>query len=357
MIYLIIAVSIGGYALLSAVLFWFMPCLTRHDLYFAVTVAPGFRRKSEAKSILRRYRVELVFLSAFALVTFVSGITWLGIGFVSVGFFLQLIASFIAFYRARERVQSYAVPPTMVREVDLHARVQIIPGGWLAASGPFILLAAFTGYLWAHGGETLPRFSRHWSGWQQNNLAAHSLSIYLLTRAGILVVFTLFLYGLTHWVRSVHAAGPEAAHELKFRRTVATVTLVAEYFIILQSFWLLLVPRQTLAAVALLPLTFLLVLAALVVLANLGQGGNRVPITNSTRVSASAVPVGDRTLDRYWKLGVFYFNPNDSAVLIEKRFGLGYTLNFARPIAWIILLLLLMLPLVPVLAHLSRFLP
>ena len=39
---IIIATTISGVAILYAVLFWFMPCLTRHDLYFAVTVTPGF---------------------------------------------------------------------------------------------------------------------------------------------------------------------------------------------------------------------------------------------------------------------------------------------------------------------------
>jgi uncharacterized membrane protein len=62
------------------------------------------------------------------------------------------------------------------------------------------------------------------------------------------------------------------------------------------------------------------------------------------------VPVGDRTQDKYWKLGVFYFNRDDPAVVIEKRFGLGYTLNFARPITWIIILLALAGALTPVLA-------
>jgi uncharacterized membrane protein len=50
-------------------------------------------------------------------------------------------------------------------------------------------------------------------------------------------------------------------------------------------------------------------------------------------------------------------NRDDSAVFVEKRFGLGYSLNFARPPAWIILLLILLAPLVPILAHLTQFLP
>ena len=64
------------------------------------------------------------------------------------------------------------------------------------------------------------------------------------------------------------------------------------------------------------------------------------------------MPVGDRTPDRYWKLGIFYFNRDDPAVLVEKRFGLGYSLNFARPTAWIIVSLVLMGPLVTILVHL-----
>lgn len=43
------------------------------------------------------------------------------------------------------------------------------------------------------------------------------------------------------------------------------------------------------------------------------------------------------------------FNRDDPAVLIEKRFGIGYTLNLARPMSWTIILLVLLLPAVLVL--------
>jgi len=32
-----------------------------------------------------------------------------------------------------------------------------------------------------------------------------------------------------------------------------------------------------------------------------------------------------------WKWGIVYFNPNDSRVFVNKRVGIGWTLNFARP--------------------------
>ena len=350
---IIIATTISGVAILYAVLFWFMPCLTRHDLYFAVTVTPGFRDEPKGKSIMRQYRLELIVFSALAFIAFAAGVGWFGVGFVSAGLFIELVASFIAFYLARHRVLPYAAQPTMIREAELHGQNRVIPGGWIAASGPFILLATCAGYLWIHGAQSDPG-----AGGQPNGLAIHGLAVYLLFTTARLAALTLVLYGLSHWVRPVYAGGPERARELKFRRTVSVIVLGMEYYVTLQASWIVLVPRRAdLATVGLLPLVFVFVLVAIVVLARLGQGGSRMPVGDDARVASSAVPVGDRSPDRYWKLGIFYFNRDDSAVFVEKRFGLGYSLNFARPTAWITLLLILIAPLIAVLAHLSRFLP
>lgn len=51
--------------------------------------------------------------------------------------------------------------------------------------------------------------------------------------------------------------------------------------------------------------------------------------------------------DRYWYGGLFYHNPDDPAIFVPKRFGLGWTLNFAHPQARLVLLGLLLLVLLP----------
>ncbi|UII55227.1 DUF1648 domain-containing protein [Cytobacillus spongiae] len=43
--------------------------------------------------------------------------------------------------------------------------------------------------------------------------------------------------------------------------------------------------------------------------------------------------------DQYWKGGLIYFNRNDPSIFVEKRFGIGYTMNFANPLGYFILLL------------------
>lgn len=41
--------------------------------------------------------------------------------------------------------------------------------------------------------------------------------------------------------------------------------------------------------------------------------------------------------DSKWALGMFYFNPSDPSIFVEKRSGIGQTLNFGRPAAWIVI--------------------
>ena len=41
--------------------------------------------------------------------------------------------------------------------------------------------------------------------------------------------------------------------------------------------------------------------------------------------------------DSHWVAGIFYYNPQDPALWVEKHFGIGWTLNFARPARWFML--------------------
>jgi len=323
MVSLIFAVTIGGLAILHAVALYFLPGWTRRDVYFAVTVSPGFRDSLDGKIILRRYRIELMALSALTLTAALAGIRLLGAAFFPAGFVSILSGSFAAFYRARRRVQPHAVAPTTIREADLFRGARGVPGGWVPALGPFLLVATCAAFLWIQHREVLAGF-------------------YFLSMAGILAAFSLIRYGISHWARSVHSCEPGVAREPQFRRTVSVMALLLQYLIAIQASWVTLIPHRR--AVVVFPV-FLILAFALLVLARLGQGGSQV----TAILASNSVPVGDRTEDRYWKLGILYFNPDDAAVIVEKRFGLGYTFNFARLTTWIIISFLLLSPLIRIL--------
>ncbi|HET9016599.1 MAG TPA: DUF5808 domain-containing protein [Thermomicrobiaceae bacterium] len=62
----------------------------------------------------------------------------------------------------------------------------------------------------------------------------------------------------------------------------------------------------------------------------------------------------DRDDERYWLGGIIYNNPDDPELLVPKRFGLGRTLNFGRPLGKVLTIGLLLVALVPLLIRLAN---
>ena len=100
--------------------------------------------------------------------------------------------------------------------------------------------------------------------------------------------------------------------------------------------------------------TTLMVLPAIFLSVKAGQGGTKLrPAITDADVAAAGYPLPDDRQsqkrysdDRFWKLGMFYYNPEDPALFVEDRFGNNGGLNYARPAALIIAVLLVLLILV-----------
>lgn len=67
-----------------------------------------------------------------------------------------------------------------------------------------------------------------------------------------------------------------------------------------------------------------------------GQGGSRIKLKDELNKN-----VMNHDDDVHWKLGQFYFNKNDPSIFVEKRFGVGWTNNWAHPLSWIFLILII----------------
>ncbi|HHV35052.1 MAG TPA: DUF1648 domain-containing protein [Syntrophomonadaceae bacterium] len=85
---------------------------------------------------------------------------------------------------------------------------------------------------------------------------------------------------------------------------------------------------------------FIAMLPMLIVYFRSGQGGRKLTLLPEALESIELrviqdAPVdteGDMLLDddRFWKMGLFYYNPADPSSFIENRFGVGTGFNFAR---------------------------
>ena len=77
----------------------------------------------------------------------------------------------------------------------------------------------------------------------------------------------------------------------------------------------------------------LAMIGSIIISVKYGQGGANLKSGKKGEPASSGI----KDDDRFWKWGAFYFNPADPSLFIEKRFGIGWTCNFARPACWVII--------------------
>ena len=91
-----------------------------------------------------------------------------------------------------------------------------------------------------------------------------------------------------------------------------------------------------------------IIIIALVVLAA-AKGSNNLKYTPKTEAEQQLM---DRDDDQYYKFGAIYYNKNDPSLFVEKRMGIGMTLNFARPAAKVFMGIIVAIIVVPLCAML-----
>jgi uncharacterized membrane protein len=321
------------------------PRLTRPDLFFAVTVKPTFRLSPEGSEILRQY-------TRIVLIVALMGLLPLGFLESSPPLFLlglmgpiavELAGCFGAFLVARRRTMPYHVEPTAEREAVITPRRVTLPGGLLAQAGPFLILAVICICLGMNWDRIPARIPIHWgaAGMPNGWAAKTPPSVFGTVAIGFLTCLLLagLCLALTRGVRRIYSSGRAGVREEKFVRAIS-------YFLLGMEYWLALLmgslglaalrpdPRAPLPAFWPILIGQTIIVGSIFVLAwRMGQGGWRLD-KEKEALSADRPPVGDRTPDECWKLGVFYFNRDDAAVFVEKRFGVGWTLNFGNPRSW-----------------------
>ena len=336
----------AGVVILIGGLMVLMPRLGRPELWFAVTVTSGFRDSEEGRRLLRGFRVGVVASSVGALLVLILGLRLQNLGFVTASGLIQVAGYTAAFLVAHRGTIPHATPGSTVREADLRPRRSRLPGGFLLQAGPFLILAAAAVWIGTQWDRLPARFPSHWDlagapdAWATRSVAG----VFGPSAVGSVVCASILLLGigLLARTRRVSVSGSAGMAEERFRFLTLAVLLGVEYliaftFAVHTALPLARSPAALLAGIT--ALTFVFIVATFVVLARAGQGGSRL-----AAAQGGETPIGDRTADVYWRWGLCYVNRGDPALLVEKRFGLGYTLNFGNRWAWVILVAIVLVP-------------
>jgi uncharacterized membrane protein len=353
-----------GILLLVGLLYHVMPALTRREIFFGVTVPAGFRNSTDGRRILGRYRVQMWLATLLALACVTAGIFMGRFVLTLASVYWQVIGAFLAFQHARHGTQPHAVAPSTESEARLAPRRSPIPGAQLLHVGPIALLVASALRLRAHWSEIPERFVRHWdiagnpNGWSTRTF----FGVYgsLLIGAAMCIMMIALWYVILYGTRQISASGRSAQSEDRFRTTQLIILMSAEYLIGFMFSWVsqlplgsgAFLPRESFAFFMIGMLVY--IAGIILVLVFTGQGGSRLGgDVLALQTEAGGAPVGDRTPDQCWKLGLIYVNRADPSLFVEKRFGIGYTINLGHPLTWVLLCVILL----PALASIviSRF--
>jgi uncharacterized membrane protein len=231
-------------------------------------------------------------------------------------------------------------------------------------AGPFALLAAAALYLRSRWAGLPERFPVHWgfdgrpNGWATRGVAG--VFGPLILAAVIVSCMALLAWFRQRQVRTAGTAHAPTAAEIRFRRAMQWALLGTEYLLVLVSIWTSLLPLAAATAggnagppniAPVVAAILIFVVAATIMLARLGREARLAAAREGggARHGPGAAPRMDpgmgRAPESCWKAGMFYVNPDDPSIFVEKRFGIGYTFNFAHPVSWLILGLGILAPL------------
>lgn len=335
---ILLALAFGG------LLMHFLPSMSRPDIFFAVTVPYEFRFDPRARAIRREY-----WLLVWTATLLGSAIAVLGPkpGSMLASMSTQFVGSWAAWAIAHRRVKPFALvvrssPP---RVASLEPRTHGIPGGPVVAAVPLLVIAGSALLLWMNWDQIPDRFPARWSsdgtptGWRIRTVWG---VFGPLVMAGAVTTTMLWMaHAIGTGTRQVAATGIAAQLERRFKRGNAVYLVLSAYFMAI--LFSLMVVRPAFAHTTRLPTGVWIVLALVIVLSfgltawmySIGQGGRRqVP-------ADEVVPPGDGSPDDGWKAGIIYYNPADPALLVERRMGWGWTLNFGHKGAWLIVAVIL----------------
>jgi len=169
-----------------------------------------------------------------------------------------------------------------------------------------------------------------------------------IDKSFIVILFPLFVqifmavcFIFCHWsiTRSKKLSDPSAPVSSTFAygifaRAQSLMLLVCGLAI---NFALILMPLSFMEVVSLVQCAILIIVICMIVMAGwfgisvaYGQGGARV----FKQLDGPTTLLADD--DQFWKLGILYCNREDPNWFLPARFGIGWTVNLARPAVWVI---------------------
>lgn len=355
MIFFIIVFMIPG-----IISIMFIPYWTRRTESFGVSIPESIYNRPDLKGMRKQYALISGMLGVVVLALFLLFAQTMGNDentisiLISIAVALLVIGSFLIyliFHRKMKELKSserWTKEKSQLVVIDTAFRDQKLNySNWWFIISFIITLATtiLTFSLYSQIPDKIP--TQYGFSGQITNWTDKSYQTVLIMPITQIYLTLLFLFVNTMIAKakqqvSVENTDKSILQNVTFRRRwsafiIITGVALTLLFTLIQLSFIYPINQQVLMIVPLV-LSAGVIIGSIILAITTGQGGSRVKTSMD-----KGGEVIDRDDDQYWKLGIIYFNKNDPAVFLEKRFGIGWTINCAHPLAWISLLVIIIL--------------
>lgn len=341
----------------------FIPHWTRKTENFGVSIPENLYARLDFKKMRTNYSIVLTIVNVVIfgiLLLFVNSFSEKSlITAIFLYIFLFIVLSFVYYLRFHFKMKKIKEKENWLEEKEEVVIIDtsfsdeklVYSNGWFLI--PFfivILTVSYTMFVYDHIPNEIPIHTSMSGEVTYEEKSLKNLLFLPVTQLFLIGVFIVVNIVIKHSKQQVGVQNPERSkiQNIKFRRRWSLYTVISSILLTL----LLTFSQMTFIYPDLLPYDDIVIMSVLglftvgtIILAMVtGQGGSRIKVDGEREDSRI-----ERDEDQYWKLGQFYFNKNDPSIFVEKRFGVGWTNNWAHPVSWIFLIVLLAFPIVIIL--------
>ncbi|WP_027623071.1 DUF1648 domain-containing protein [Clostridium lundense] len=339
----------------------FMPRLTRKEIFFGVRIPEKELDNIKLKTAESIYiKICLIFgIPYIAILSYLMYAYTENPLIFTFGMLLYLFINFIIYYITHNKVKNikstygWDKGKQQIVTIDTNFTMNktkniLVSPLWFLIPLILIILNIIIGYnVYPNLPENLPI---HWNfaGEIDRYTTKSTTIIYQFPLIQFFMLIVLFFsYKSIGWSKQqISSSNPEESLEKNriFRRIwsgyMVFVSIMMQIIFTFANMTTLLVIKVSgsIIMLSVLILTTIIVIVSVVLTVKTGQGGSRIKLKNGTD---STTIITERNDDKYWKFGSFYVNKDDPSIFVEKRFGIGWTINFGRIEGVLIIIVLL----------------
>ena len=335
------------------------PYYSRLSTPFGVTVPTSHQKDPYVLKLKKTYLYQNIFGSILLAAPIFFFLRWydqekvemFSSIYVTVAMFVFIFLSFLLYLQKRKQLRSWKTANNIkietkkakiVIDTGYQKDLKVVPHSVFVSAQLFILLVTVAVTLYFY--DLIPeRFPVHWNSSNEPDRIVDKtyVNVFMLPAIQLLMVPMMFFIHYS-FIKSKQKISPylsdlSSKQSKLFRQAWSyyflVVTVLTQLLLSGIHFFSLFFAERGADWILGMTIPFVVIIVGYSVYLTwkYGQGGEKLFLNEAGELPDEVTEADE---ERYWKWGVWYYNPEDPSIFVEKRFGIGSTLNMARWQSW-----------------------